>query len=77
MSSFSDLRYQTSELRKSKTISKVEAKQGDFSSGFAVDTRGKTETFKKREQKGSDVKTQYLGALVKSENDGLTLWLFA
>lgn len=59
MSPFSDLRYQTSELKKSNTVSKVEAKQGDFFSQVLLWTFWRsTETFRRKEHKESEVKTQ-------------------
>lgn len=73
MSPFLDFRYQTSESKKSNTISTVEAKQGDFCPGLAMNILGGLKHSEGGNTKTQDVKTQCLGVLVKSVRAGLGL----
>lgn len=79
MSPGSDFGYQTTELKKSNTISKVEAKQGNFlprscyghfGGGQECSEGGSTKTEDMK-------KTQCLGVLVKSVRAGLALQVLA
>lgn len=75
---FSDLKYYTSELKKSNTISKVEGKQGGFCPGPAMniwegDWNIQKEGTHDVKRETHDVKNQSLGVLVKSARAGPAL----